>query len=76
MTDEGASSRDPKGKSKHGSRGEKHQRELEAREEPVERYTGASGSTSDANKQSKECKAAIFHALYKWFRDTSFIHIN
>jgi hypothetical protein len=32
MTDEGASSRDPKGKSKHGSRGEKHQRELEARE--------------------------------------------
>jgi hypothetical protein len=65
-----------KSKSKHGSRGEKRWRELEAREEPAQRFARASGSTTDANKPSEECKATVFHAFYKWFRDTSFSYIN
>jgi hypothetical protein len=76
MSDAGASSRDRKGKSKHGSRGEKRRRELEARGEPIQRFAGASGSTTDPNKPSEECKATVFQAFYKWFRNTSFTYIN
>jgi hypothetical protein len=65
ISNEGASSGDPKGKSKHGSRSEKRWRELAGREKPALQYVGASGSTSDVNKPSEECKAAVFHALYK-----------
>jgi hypothetical protein len=76
MSDERASLRDPKGKSPLVSRGEKHQRELEARGKPTQHYAGASGSTNNADRPSKECKAAVFQALYKWFKDTLFTHIN
>jgi hypothetical protein len=48
---------DPKDKSKHELKGEKHWRELEARGEPAQRYTRATGSTSDAIKPSEEYKA-------------------
>jgi hypothetical protein len=65
MSDEGASLGDPKGKSKNQSRGEKHQRELEARGESAQCYTGASKSTIDGDKLSDECKVAVFQALYK-----------
>jgi hypothetical protein len=53
MLNEGASLGDSKGKSQHPSRGEKRQRELEARWEPTQCYAGASGSISDVDKPNK-----------------------
>jgi hypothetical protein len=49
---------------------------LEAKGKPTQHYVGASRSTPDVDKSRDECKAAIFQALYKWFRDTLFTHIN
>jgi hypothetical protein len=76
MSDQRASSGDPKGKSKYLSRDEKHQRKLEARGESAQCYVGASGSTNDGNKPSKKCKAAVFQALYQWFKETPYTNIN
>jgi hypothetical protein len=76
MSDEGATSRDLKGKSKRELRGEKHWRELEAKGKPIQRYGEGSGSISNAAKPSEECKATIFQAVYKWFKDTLFTRIN
>jgi hypothetical protein len=73
MSDEGASSRDPKDKSELILRDEKRQRELEAR---GHRFLGASRSTNDGNKPSEECKAIVFQTLYKWFKETIFINLN
>jgi hypothetical protein len=66
MLNEGASLEDPKGKSMYQSRDEKHQRELEVEGELAQRYASASRSTSDIDKPSKECKVALFQALYKF----------
>jgi hypothetical protein len=60
MSDEGASSGDPKDRSEYQSRGEKHQRESEAKGESAQHYAGASRSTNDGNKPSDECKVAVF----------------
>jgi hypothetical protein len=76
MSDEGASLEDPKRKSSHSANGEKRRRELEAKGEPTQRYAGAFGSISNTDKPSKECKAAVFQTLYKWFKNTLFMHIN
>jgi hypothetical protein len=73
MSDQGAFSGDPKGKSELISRGEKRQRELEAK---VHRLSRASGSSNDGNKPSEECKAAVFQALYEWFKETPFTNTN
>jgi hypothetical protein len=73
MSNEGASSGDPKGKSEFISRIEKRRRELEAR---GHRYVGAFGSTNDGNKPSGECKAAVFQALYEWFKKIPYTNIN
>jgi hypothetical protein len=62
MSNDGASSGDPKGKSELISRDEKRRRELEAR---GHRFLGASGCTNDGNRPSKECKAAVVQALYE-----------
>jgi hypothetical protein len=64
ISDEGASSGDPKGKYEYLSRGEKRRRELEARRQSAQCYAGASRSTNDGNKPSEEYKAAVFKALY------------
>jgi hypothetical protein len=47
----------------------KRRRDLEAKRKPARRYVGASGSTSNEDKPSREYKAVVFQALYKWFRD-------
>jgi hypothetical protein len=60
MLDKGTSSGDPKGKSEYLSRGEKRQRELEARGQSVQCYAGAFGSTNNGNKSNEECKAVVF----------------
>jgi hypothetical protein len=73
MSDQGAFSRDPKGKSKLISRGEKRRRELEAK---GHHFSGAFGSSNDGNKPSEECKAAVFQALYEWFNEMPFTNIN
>ena len=59
ISNEGASSRDPKDRSEYQSRGEKHQRDLEDKEESIQRYVGAFRSTNDGNKPSNEFKVAI-----------------
>jgi hypothetical protein len=64
---------DPKGKSELISRGEKRRRELEAK---GHRFSGASGFSNDGNKPSKEYKAAVFQALYEWFKETLFTNLN
>jgi hypothetical protein len=73
MSDEGAFLEDPKGKLELISRGEKQRRELEAK---GHRFSRASGSTNDGNNPSEECKAAVFQALYKWFKETPFTNLN
>ena len=40
------------------------------------RFLRASGSNNDGTKPSKECKAAVFQALYEWFKETSLTNIN
>jgi hypothetical protein len=39
-------------------------------------FLGASGSTNDGNKPSEDCKAAVFQALYEWFKETPFTNLN
>jgi hypothetical protein len=73
MSDQEAFSGDPKGKSEIISRGEKQQRELEAKGHCFSR---ASGSSNNGTKPSEECKAIVFQALYKWFKETPFTNIN
>jgi hypothetical protein len=62
---------DPKGKSI--SRGEKQRMEAEA---TGPRFSGASGSNNDGTKPSEECKAALFQALYEWFKEMPFTNLN
>jgi hypothetical protein len=73
MSDQGDFWGDPKGKSKLISRGEKRRRELQVKEH---RFSEASGSNNDGTKPSEECKATMFQALYKWFKETPFINLN
>jgi hypothetical protein len=73
MSDQGDIWGDPKGKSI--SRGEKRRMEAEAR---GPRFQGPrpSGSNNDGTKPSEECKAALFQALYEWFKETPFTNLN
>jgi hypothetical protein len=71
MSNQGDFWGDPKGKSI--SRGEKRRMEAEAR---GPRFSGASGSNNDGTKPSKECKAALFQALYEWFKEMLFTNLN
>jgi hypothetical protein len=71
MSGEGDAWDDPKGKSI--SRGAKRRMEAEKR---GPRFGGASGSHDDPNKPSEECKAVLFQALFKWFKNTSLTSIN
>jgi hypothetical protein len=73
MLDQGAFSGDPKGKSEIISRSEKRRQELEAKRH---RFSRSSGCSNDGTKPSEECKAAVFQALYKWFKETPFTNIN
>jgi hypothetical protein len=73
MSDQGAFSRDPKGKSEIISRGKKQRQELEAKRH---RFSRASGCSNDGTKPSKECKAVVLKALYEWFKETPFTNIN
>jgi hypothetical protein len=73
MLDQGTFSGDPKGKSELISRGEKQQRELEVE---GHRFSRASGSNNDGTKPSEEYKAAVFQALYEWFKETPFTNLN
>jgi hypothetical protein len=71
MSDQGDFGGDPKEKSI--SRGEKRRMEAEAR---GPRFSGASGSSNDGTKPSKECKVAVFQALYEWFKEMPFTNLN
>jgi hypothetical protein len=71
MSDQGDIWGDPKGKSI--SRGEKRRMEAEAR---GPRFSGASGSNNDGTKPGEECKAALFQALYEWFKETPLTNLN
>jgi hypothetical protein len=73
VSDQGDFWGDPKGKSELISRGEKQRRELEAK---GHRFSRASGSSNDGTKPSKECKAAVFQALYEWFKEIPFTNLN
>jgi hypothetical protein len=55
------------------SRGEKRRMEVEA---IGPRFSGASGSNNDGTKPGEECKAALFQALYEWFKETPFTNLN
>jgi hypothetical protein len=39
-------------------------------------FSGASGSNNDGTKPNEECKAALFQALYEWFKETPFTNLN
>jgi hypothetical protein len=39
-------------------------------------FSGASGSNNDGTKPGEECKAALFQALYEWFKETPFTNLN
>jgi hypothetical protein len=39
-------------------------------------FSWASGSNNDGTKPSEECKAALFQALYEWFKETPFTNLN
>jgi hypothetical protein len=71
MSDQGDFWGDPKEKSI--SRDEKRRMEVEARRP---HFSGASGSNNDGTKPSEECKAALFQALYKWFKEAPFTNLN
>jgi hypothetical protein len=71
MSNQGDIWEDPKGKSI--SRDEKRRMEAEAR---GPRFSGASGSNNDETKLGEECKAALFQALYEWFKETFFTNLN
>jgi hypothetical protein len=71
MSDQGDIWVDPKGKSI--SRGEKRRMEAEAR---GPRFSGASGSNNNGTKPGKDCKAALFQALYEWFKERPFTNLN
>ena len=47
--------------------------EVETREH---HFSGASRSNNDGTKPSKGCKAVVFQALYKWFKETLFANLN
>jgi hypothetical protein len=47
--------------------------EMEAR---GPRFLGASGSDNDGTKPSEEYKAALFQALYEWFKEMPFTNLN
>jgi hypothetical protein len=40
------------------------------------RFSGAWGSNNDGTKPSEECKAALFQALYEWFKEMPFTNLN
>jgi hypothetical protein len=40
------------------------------------RFSGISGSNNDGTEPSEECKAAVFQALYEWFKETPFTNLN
>jgi hypothetical protein len=71
MSDQGDIWGDPKEKSI--SRDEKRRMEAEAR---GPHFSGALGSNNDGTKPSEECKAALFQALYKWFKEMPFTNLN
>jgi Protein tyrosine and serine/threonine kinase len=71
MSGDGDAWDDPKGKSI--SRGAKRRMEA-AKRGP--RFGGASGSHDDPDKPSEECKAVLFQALFKWFKETNLTSIN
>jgi hypothetical protein len=73
MSDQGGFWRDPKGKSELSSRGEKQIMELQAK---GHRFSGALRSNNDGFKPSEECKAAMFQALFEWFKETPFTNLN
>jgi hypothetical protein len=73
MLDQGDFWGDPKGKSESISRGEKRHWELEAK---GHHFSRASGSSNDGTKPSEEFKAAMFQALYEWFKETPFTNLN
>jgi hypothetical protein len=60
-------------KRKSISRDEKRRMEAEAK---GPRFSGASGSNNDGTKPGEECKAALFQALYEWFKETPFTNLN
>jgi hypothetical protein len=60
-------------KRKSISRDEKRRMEVEAR---GPRFSGASRSNNDGTKPGEECKAALFQALYEWFKETPFTNLN
>jgi hypothetical protein len=71
MSDQGDIWGNPKEKSI--SRDEKRRMEAEAR---GPRFSRALGSNNDGTKPSEECKAALFQALYEWFKETPFTNLN
>ena len=71
MSNEGDFWRDPKEKSI--SRGEKRRMEAEAR---GPRFSRALESNNDGTKPRNKSKAAMFQALYKWFKETPFTNLN
>jgi hypothetical protein len=71
MSDQGDFWGDPKGKSI--ARGEKQRMEAEARGHC---FSGSSGSNNDGTKSNEECKAAVFQALYEWFKEMPFTNLN
>jgi hypothetical protein len=73
MSDQGDFWGDPKGKSELISRGEKRRQELEAK---GQRFSRASGFNNDGTEPSEECKAAVFQALYEWFKEMPFTNLN
>jgi hypothetical protein len=73
MLDQGDFWGDPKGKSESISRGEKRRMEVHAKGHC---FSGALGSNKDGTKPSEEWKAAVFQALYEWFKETPFTNLN
>ena len=71
MSDQGDFWGDMKGKPI--SRGEMQRMEVEARR-PC--FSRALKSNNDGTKPCKECKAALFQALYEWFKETPFTNLN
>ena len=39
-------------------------------------FSGASRFNNDGTKPSEKCKAAVFQALYEWFKETPFTNLN
>jgi hypothetical protein len=73
ISDQGDFWGDPKGKSELISRGEKRRMEIQAKGHC---FSGASRSNNDGTKPSEEYKAAVFQALYEWFKETPFTNLK